>query len=113
MEKLMNEENGWDHNISAGVKESPADCIRINEVAAALKKMKRRKALCLSLVRANSRNDNSHRGYWNSVDIGFMYWFCERLHSIELEVWYYQSTKRKVTQQHVGFIEGLTCFNML
>ena len=26
MEKLMNEENEWDHRISAGVKEGPADC---------------------------------------------------------------------------------------
>jgi len=37
MEKLMNEENEWDHRISAGIKEGPADCIRIDEVAAALK----------------------------------------------------------------------------
>ena len=29
MEKLMNEENEWDHRISAGVKEGPEDCIRI------------------------------------------------------------------------------------
>jgi len=41
MEKLMNEENEWDHEISAEVKEGPADCISIGEVAAALKKMKR------------------------------------------------------------------------
>jgi len=40
MEKLVNEENEWDHSISAGVKEGPADCIRIDEIAAALKKMK-------------------------------------------------------------------------
>jgi len=40
----MNEENEWDHRISATVKEEPADCIRIDEVAAALKKMKRHKA---------------------------------------------------------------------
>jgi len=40
----MNEENEWDRTISAGVKEGPADCIRINEVAAALKKMKRHEA---------------------------------------------------------------------
>jgi len=26
----------------------------------------------LKLVRARSRNDTSHRGYWNSVAIGFM-----------------------------------------
>jgi len=39
MEKLMNEVTEWDHRISTGVKE-PADCIRIDEVAAALKKMK-------------------------------------------------------------------------
>jgi len=53
----------------AGVKEEPADCIRINEVAAALKKMKRQSP---TFVRASSRNDTSHGGYWNSVDIGFM-----------------------------------------
>jgi len=44
MEKLMNEENG----ISATVKEGPADCIRISEVVAALKKTKRHKAPGLS-----------------------------------------------------------------
>jgi len=31
-EKLMNEENEWDHRIEATVKEGPADCIRIDEV---------------------------------------------------------------------------------
>jgi len=36
MEKLMNEENEWDHRILAVVKEGPADCTRIDEVAAAL-----------------------------------------------------------------------------
>jgi len=41
MEKLMNEENDWDHKISAEVKEGPADCIRMDEVRAVLKKMKR------------------------------------------------------------------------
>jgi len=35
---LINEENESDYRISAGVKEGPADCIRIAEVAAALKK---------------------------------------------------------------------------
>jgi len=59
----------WDHRISAGVKEGPADCIRIDEVAAALKNMKRQSP---RLVRASSRNDTSHTGYWNSVDTGFM-----------------------------------------
>jgi len=48
MEILMNEENEWDHRIPATVKEGPADCIRIDEVAAALKKMKRHKAPGLS-----------------------------------------------------------------
>jgi len=38
---LMNEENEWDHRIEATVKEGPADCISMDEVAAALKKMKR------------------------------------------------------------------------
>jgi len=31
----------WDHKIEATVKEGPADCIRMDEVAAALRKMKR------------------------------------------------------------------------
>jgi len=44
MEKLMNEENEWDHKISAEVKKGPADCIRMAEVRAVLKKMKRHKA---------------------------------------------------------------------
>ena len=48
IEKLMNEENEWDYRISIGVKKGPADCIRVNEVATALKKMKRRKAPHLS-----------------------------------------------------------------
>ena len=48
MEKLTNEENEWDHKISAGVKEGPADCTRIAEVKAALKKMKRHKVPGLS-----------------------------------------------------------------
>ena len=46
--KLMNEENEWDHEITAGVKEGPADCIRIAEVTAVLKTMKRHKAPGLS-----------------------------------------------------------------
>ena len=37
----MNEENEWDHKLSAEVKEVPADCIRMDEVRAALKEMKR------------------------------------------------------------------------
>jgi len=48
IEKLMNEENEWNHRISAVVKEGLEDCIRIDEVAAALKKTKRHKAPGLS-----------------------------------------------------------------
>jgi len=54
LEKLMNEENEWDHRISATAKEGPADCIMIDEVAAALKQMKRRSP---RFVRASRRND--------------------------------------------------------
>jgi len=48
MEIPMNAENEWDHRISAGVKKGPANCIRIDEAAAALKKMKRHKGPDLS-----------------------------------------------------------------
>ena len=37
-----------DHKLSAEVKERPADCIRMDEVRAALKEMKRHKAPGLS-----------------------------------------------------------------
>jgi len=50
--------NEWDLKISAGVNKGPADCIRINEVAEALKKMKRQSP---RFVRASSRNDTIHR----------------------------------------------------
>ena len=70
MEKRMNEENEWDIRILATVKEGPADCIRIDEVAAALKK--RQKDTKPQFVRVSSRNDTNHRGYWNSVDTGLM-----------------------------------------
>ena len=69
MEKLMNEENEWDHKLSAEVKKGPADCIRMDEVRAALKEMKRQKA---SAFGAGNKNDTSHRGYWNPVNIRFM-----------------------------------------
>ena len=69
MKKLMNEENEWDHSMSAGAKERPADCIRIDEVAAAFKKMKRQSP---RLVMVSGRNDTSHRGYWNLVDTRFL-----------------------------------------
>ena len=48
VEKLMNKENEWDHKISAEVKVGPADCIRMDEVRAALKEMKSHKAPGLS-----------------------------------------------------------------
>jgi len=37
MENLTNEVNEWAYRILAEVKAGPADCIRIDEVAAALK----------------------------------------------------------------------------
>jgi len=40
MEKVMNEENEWDHTsrISAGVKGGPVDYIRIDEVCCSIEK---------------------------------------------------------------------------
>ena len=38
IEKMVNEENEWDHKLTAEVKEGPADCIRMDEVRAALKR---------------------------------------------------------------------------
>jgi len=72
MEKLMNEENELDHGISAETKEGPADCIRISEVVAALKKMKRHKAPGLSGLSAETikvQKALEISGYWMYVTI--------------------------------------------
>jgi len=58
------------HRISAAVKEGSADCISVDEVAAALKNMKRHKAP--GFLGASIRNNTSHKGYWSTVDIGFV-----------------------------------------
>ena len=57
----MNEKNEWDHRISDGVKEGPANSIRIDKVAAALKKMKRHKARGLSGLAADMIQSTGHR----------------------------------------------------
>ena len=64
MEKLMNEGNECDYSISATITEGPAVSIRIFELAAALKKMK--KTQSPRFVMPCSRNDTNHRGHWNS-----------------------------------------------
>jgi len=69
MEKLMNEENVWDQKISAEVKEGPADCIRMDEVRAVLKKMKRHKAPGLLRLIAEMIEATGDIG---TVDIRFM-----------------------------------------
>jgi len=48
LEGVHGETDEWDHKLSAEVKEGPADCIRMAEVRAALKEIKRHKAPGLS-----------------------------------------------------------------
>jgi len=66
----MNEENEWDHSISDTLKKGPGDCISIDKVAAALKKMNKHKAPGLSGLVAEMIQTTG--GYWNSVDTGLM-----------------------------------------
>jgi len=74
-EKLMN-------GIIGLVREGPADCITISEVAAALKKMKRQS---LRFVEASSSKSCKSQGILELVDIGFVQ--CERmLHSRGLDL---------------------------
>jgi len=72
MEKLMNEENEWDRKISAEVKEGPADCIRMHEVRAALKKMKKHKAPGSSGLVTEMIQATGDTGTWYPVDTRFM-----------------------------------------
>ena len=62
----IDKENEWDHSTSTTVKEGPADCIRIDEVAAALKKMKKHKAPGLSGLVAEMIQTTGNTGtQWN------------------------------------------------
>ena len=110
----MNEENEWDHKISPKVKEEPADCIRMAEVRAVLKKLKRHKAPGLSGLVAEIIQATE--------DIGIQ-WILDLCNGIVKEgsipddwkssVVYCQSTKAKATLWSVDRIEGSNCWNML
>ena len=45
MERIMNEENLWDHNVEGDAVEGPVVCVSREEVLQALNKMKTGKAL--------------------------------------------------------------------
>jgi len=102
----MNEENEWDHRILAGIKPGPADCIRIDEVAAALKKVKTHKAPGLSGLVAEMELS----GYWTYVMVLLKKVASQRTGS---QVWYYQFTKGKGIHWSVDLAEELNCCNML
>jgi len=113
MEKLLNEENEWDHKISAEVKEGPADCIRMAEVRAVLKKMKRHKALGLSGLVAEMIQATGDIGIQWILDLCNGIVKEGSIPGIGIQVWYCQSTKAKVTLWSVDRIEGSNCWNML
>ena len=50
MEKIMNEENAWDHKVDAAMVEGPVEKVSRKEVREAIRKMKRGKAAGLSEV---------------------------------------------------------------
>ena len=58
----MNEENESDHKTFAEVKGGSTDCVRINEAAAASKKMKRHKTSGLSGLVAEMIQASGHIG---------------------------------------------------
>ena len=87
--------------------EGPADCIRMDEVRAALKKMKRHKAPGLSGLVTEMIQATGVTGTQWILDL------CNGIvkeGSIPEDC---QSTKAKVTLWSVDLIEGLNCWNML
>ena len=108
MEKLMNEENEW-----AEVKEGPSDCIRMDEVRATLKEMKRHKAPgLLGLVAEMIRATGDIATQW-ILDLcnGFVKegsipedWKS----SVGLPIY-----KAKATLWNVDPTDGSNCWNML
>ena len=110
MKKLMNKENECDHRISAGVKEGPADCIRISEVSAALKMVKRHKDPGLSGLVAEMIQATG--------DIGTQ-WILDLCNGIVNEGCIPEDWKSsmdpvgKGIQWSVDLTEQLNCWNML
>jgi len=105
MEKLMNEENEWDHSILTTVKEGPADCIRNDEVAAALKKMKKHKVPGLSGLVAEMIQTTG--------DIGTQ-WILDLCNGILKEGCIPEDWKsKKGIQWSVDRTGELNCWNML
>jgi len=66
---MTNEENEWDHKTLAGVKEGPADCTRIAEMRAVLKKMKRHQAPGLSGLVAEMIQATGYTGTQKILDL--------------------------------------------
>jgi len=109
----MNEENEWDHRISATVKEGLADCIRIDEVAAALKQMKRHKAPGLSGLVAELIQSTGDTGTQWILDLcnGLVKEGCipeDWKSSMVLPF-----TKGKGIQWSMDLTKELNCWNML
>ena len=113
LEKLMNEENEWDHKISAEVKEGPADCIRMAEVRAVLKKMKRHRAPGLSGLVAEMIQATGDIGTQWVLDLCNGIVKEGSIPEIGNQVWYCQSTKAKATLWSVDHTEGSNSWNML
>ena len=44
MEKIMNEENEWDHMVETDIVEGPVEKVACNEIVEAMQKMRSRKA---------------------------------------------------------------------
>jgi len=113
MEKLMNEENKWDHRIEATVKEGSADCIRMDEVAVALKKIKRHKAPGMSGPVAEITQSTGDIGIHWILDLcnGILKEGCipeDWKSSMVLPI-----HKGKGIQWSVDLTEELNCWNML
>ena len=111
--KLINEENEWDHSISTTVKEGRADCIRIDEVVAALKKMKKHKAPGLTGLVAEMIQTTGDIGTQWIVDLcnGFVKEGCipeDWKSSVVLPIY-----KGKGIQWNVDLTEELNCWNIL
>ena len=109
----MNEENEWDHKITAEVKEGPADCIRMDEVRAALKKMKRHKAPGLSGLVTDMIQATGEIGTQWILDL------CNGIVKEESIPEYWKSSvvlpvyKGKGDLWSVDPTEGSNCWNML
>jgi len=105
----MGGKSEWDHRMSAGVEEGPADCIRIDRVAAALRKMKGHEAPCRPVGVGGGSDTVELSGCWICVVVLWRKVVSQRTGGRVWCCWFADGRG----SSGVWMLWGLNCWNML